>query len=74
MMTGSLKKTDLKKNKNLKDFFFFNFKKRGGLLIRACSLIRSNTVCHFAHKIMHSVPQSWTCGQWPCRAAAHSSC
>ena len=37
MMTGSLKK------KNLKDFFF-NFKKRGGSLIRACSLIRSNTV------------------------------
>ena len=41
MMTGSLKK-----KKKLKDFFFFlNFKKRGGgSLIRACSLIRSNTV------------------------------
>ena len=41
MMTGSLKK------KKLKDFFFFNFKKRGGPLIRACSLIRSNTVPGF---------------------------
>ena len=43
MMTGSLKK---KKNlKKLKDFFFFKFKKKGGgPLIRACSLIRSNTV------------------------------
>ena len=38
MMTGSLKK-----KKKLKDFFFF-FQKRGGALIRACSLIRSNTV------------------------------
>ena len=46
MMTGSLKKKDLKKKKkNVKDFFFFNLKKRGGgSLIRACSLIRSNTV------------------------------
>ena len=44
MMTGSLKKKDLKKKKISKIFFFFNFKKRGGSLIRACSLIRSNTV------------------------------
>ena len=42
MMTGSLKKKDLKKKK-FKDFFFL-FKKKGGSLIRACSLIRSNTV------------------------------
>ena len=38
MMTGSLKK----KKKKIKDFFFQ--KKGGGSLIRACSLIRSNTV------------------------------
>ena len=38
MMRGSLKKKKFK-------IFFFNFKKRGGCpLIRACSLIRSNTV------------------------------
>ena len=40
MMTGSLKK----RFKKIKRFFFFFFKKRGGSLIRACSLIRSNTV------------------------------
>ena len=39
MITGSLKKKKIKKN-----FFFFKFQKRGGSLIRACSLIRSNTV------------------------------
>ena len=38
MMTGSLKKNKKKKIKN-------KFKKKGGgSLIRACSLIRSNTV------------------------------
>ena len=42
MMRGSLQKEKLKKE--LKIFFFFNFKKRGGSLIRARSLIRSNTV------------------------------
>ena len=41
MMTGSLKK---KKKKKIKRFFFFFSKKGGGPLIRACSLIRSNTV------------------------------
>ena len=44
MMTGSLKKR-LKKKKNI----FKLKKKRGGSLIRACSLIRSNTVR--VHKI-----------------------
>ena len=39
MMTGSLKKKRFKKK--LKDFFI---SKKGGSLIRACSLIRSNTV------------------------------
>ena len=33
-----------KKKKNLKSFFFLISKKGGGPLIRACSLIRSNTV------------------------------
>ena len=43
MMTGSLKKKI--KKKKCKRFFFLNFKKGGGgSLIRACSLIRSNTV------------------------------
>ena len=32
------------KKKKIKRFFFFYFKKGGGSLIRACSLIRSNTV------------------------------
>ena len=41
MMTGSLKKKI--KKKKIKRFFFY-FKKGGGPLIRACSLIRSNTV------------------------------
>ena len=41
MMTGSLKKK--KKKKKIKDFFFFQ-EKGGCPLIRACSLIRSNTV------------------------------
>ena len=47
MMTGSLKKKKIKKKKKKKFkrfFFFLNFKKGGGSLIRACSLIRSNTV------------------------------
>ena len=49
MMTGSLKKKDLKKKKIKRFFFFFNFKKGGGgSLIRACSLIRSNTVTRFS--------------------------
>ena len=34
----------MSKKKKLKDFFFLISKKRGGPLIRACSLIRSNTV------------------------------
>ena len=51
MMTGSLKKKRFFfffffKTKKLKDFFFIISKKRGGPLIRACSLIRSNTVSH----------------------------
>ena len=44
MMTGSLKK---KKKKIFFFFFFLNLKKKGGPLIRACSLIRSNTVFIF---------------------------
>ena len=44
MMTGSLQKKRLKKKK-FQRFFFFQ-KKGGGSLIRACSLIRSNTVFH----------------------------
>ena len=43
MMTGSLKKRFKNKNNNLNVFFFY-LKKGGGSLIRACSLIRSNTV------------------------------
>ena len=40
-----ISKKKIIKKKKLKDFYFFNFKKRGGgPLIRACSLIRSNTV------------------------------
>ena len=54
MMTGSLKK-DLKKIK-LKDFFFL-IKKRGGSLIKACSLIRSNTLMY---KLMFLIPRSAT--------------
>ena len=42
MMRGSLQKKKLKKKK--KKNFFFYFKKGGCPLIRACSLIRSNTV------------------------------
>ena len=58
MMTGSLKKKDLKKKK-------FNFKKRGGSLIRACSLIRSNTVLNNISKIQggHSVIVASSFGQ-----------
>ena len=50
MMTGSLKKKKIKKKK-IKRFFFFLLKKKGGggPLIRACSLIRSNTVIVFYH-------------------------
>ena len=49
MMTGYLKKKDLKKKKNQRFFFLFK-KKGGGSLIRACSLIRSNTVIGFVLK------------------------
>ena len=58
MMTGSLKKKIYKKKK-LKRFFFFKLKK-GGSLIRACSLIRSNTVgqnmpIYHDHMVQNSV-------------------
>ena len=48
------------KKKKKKNFFFFNFKKKGGggPLIRACSLIRSNTV-HATHcKIVNNWSQT----------------
>ena len=48
------------KKKKLKIFFFF-FKKRGGSLIRACSLIRSNTVMIIEWRVRGTVPphEAW---------------
>ena len=55
MMTGSLKKKRFY-------FFFLNFKKKGGgSLIRACSLIRSNTVFTFVYKLQVDLALRLSC-------------